>query len=219
MLVPHYSALLTIREKGIGINAIAGNFEDFIAKGTISLYGGDINGQADGSVNLSANASSHVNMYCGVYLDSAGVMRAAQDFINGGAAQQIQTYWQASATKPPLRWRILYTSVTVVKDAVFNPEFITPWTNITDEELNGANFNSIAYSLSEYFVRNNIVDGIWRKRDCGYFSEQGGTGQLLVPVGTSQTAQEYCQVELSLMWISSNNAEKNMDKFLYRRQL
>lgn len=41
IFIPRYVPILTIREKGVGVNAVAGDFANLIVRGTTSIYGGD----------------------------------------------------------------------------------------------------------------------------------------------------------------------------------
>lgn len=206
-----WSALLTIREKGIGINAIAGDYADFAVKGTTKVYGGEAKGQADGSISFSTQASSSINFFSGIYVDDDGMYRAAQTIPPFTSVYQLQIV-ETGIVTPPLRWRSLLATEQTEKDAVFTPTIFSAWETIMDANFHDGNYNTVSInlmrSLQSYFLPNNFTDGLWRNRDCGYWSDSGGTGQLLVPVGTSQTASDYGQIELSLMWYNSNYAQK-----------
>jgi len=193
-LVPQYSALLTIREKGIGINAIAGDFANLIAKGTMSFYGAQNNDTSDGSIYFGTQKASGVNFYSGAYMDANGDLRAAEDIEPCHYIYQIQTYsLSTSMPVPPLRYRGMYANEEVLKDNIFVPTGTTPWKNFMDEDGNGGNY-----------LGNGVMNGLWRKRDCGYYtSTLNPTGMLLIPISTDQTAVEYGEIELTLMWMSN----------------
>lgn len=194
--VTQWSALLTIREKGIGINSVAGNYSDFIVKGTASLYGGETKRPKNGNISLSTQHSSGIDMYNGIYIDSEGKYRAAQVLPVNTSVYQIQTYNSNSNTVLPMRWRYMYSNKQTEKDAIFTPSYTSEWRNFSDTEL------------QSHFLKDNILNGLWRKRDCGFWSGLNGTGQLLIPVGTSKTAGDHGQIELSLMWCNNDNTQK-----------
>lgn len=87
---PATRRLLTVREKGVGINAVAGNFADLIVKGTAAFYGGDASGKADGTLNLSSQKSAGLNIYSGVYPDAEGNLLAAQELLKEDKVLQTQ---------------------------------------------------------------------------------------------------------------------------------
>ena len=123
-MVTQWSALLTIREKGIGINAVAGNFADIIFKGTTSIYGGDSHDEADGSLNFSVStdaANPNINWYQGAYIDAEGQLHAAQDITANTYMTHLQFYNAgSSSTASGLRSRYWYTDTDVSKDSVIS---------------------------------------------------------------------------------------------------
>lgn len=212
-IVSQFSALLTIREKGIGINAVAGDFADIITKGTVSIYGGEAVEQRDGTINLSSNLTSGINFYAGLYLDSDGVLRAAQDLGTYQFVYQAQIY--PSISTPPFRYRVLYSNTAILKDAVFTPDYTSSWRYLTDCSLFGADYSEMADNLTDYlssdFVRNSCLDGLWRKRDCGYWSGTSPVGALCIPFSSSDTyVSDHITMELTLMWYGSTTATRKI---------
>ena len=108
--VPRYSALLSIREKGIGINAVAGGFADFITKGTSSHYGGEAGDVKDGTLNFAVGKDSTHNFYIGCYLDSDGKLRASYDTTTYTTRCFRQIQMGGLDGSSPLRYRWLYPS-------------------------------------------------------------------------------------------------------------
>lgn len=136
LLLSRYSALLTIREKGIGIHSVAGDFADFISNGTTTLYGGDVHGSADGSVNFSVTKEGILNCYIGCYPDAQGILRSSYTSPANSTHcyHQIQGHF-GDDTLVPLRHRWIYPAnqLSVLKDAEIIEPTNTPWINFIDE--------------------------------------------------------------------------------------
>lgn len=131
-MVPRYSALLTVREKGVGINAVAGNFADLIVKGTAAFYGGDASGKADGTLNLSSQKSAGLNIYSGVYPDAEGNLLAAQDLLKEDKVLQTQFYHTDQPDTLPVRWRCLTALEKVDKDDLFKNYSAADWKDLSN---------------------------------------------------------------------------------------
>lgn len=139
--VPRYSALLSIREKGIGINAVAGERVDFITKGTASHYGGDSDSEKDGALSFAVGKDSTHDFYIGCYRGADGELRAAYTTpkYTTKCFQQLQMAWKDGAA--PLRYRWLFPSdgSSVSKDMPIEYEnrkvSSTSWVNIPDASM------------------------------------------------------------------------------------
>lgn len=131
-MVPRYSALLTVREKGVGINAVAGNFADLIVKGTAAFYGGDASGKADGTLNLSSQKSAGLNIYSGVYPDAEGNLLAAQELLKEDKVLQTQFYHTDQPDTLPVRWRCLTALEKVDKDNLFKNYSAADWKDLSN---------------------------------------------------------------------------------------
>lgn len=134
--VPRYSAMLSIREKGIGINAVAGDFADFITKGTASHYGGETDDSKDGTLNFAVGKDSTHNFYIGCYLDSDGNLRASYTTpsYTTKCCRQVQI---GALDGSPIRYRWIYPSDgssvakdTPIKTSTRNISY-TAWENIS----------------------------------------------------------------------------------------
>ncbi len=138
-VIPRYSALLSIREKGVGIHSVAGDFADFSTKGTVSMYGGEPDesgsGLADGSINLAVGKDSPLNIYVGCYVDSQGVLRSSYNTEANAAKcfRQVQAYFNGAA-QVPLRHRWIEPAggAAVAKDAEIPDPVYSSWMDYVD---------------------------------------------------------------------------------------
>ena len=136
LMIPRYAAMLTIREKGVGINAIAGNYADFITKGSTSMYGGDASETQKGNLNFSVAKDKVQNWYIGCYQDAQGNLRSSYDSPAGstGRFRQIQAFFGTN-TSVPLQHRWIYpeNELSVLKDAIIpTPISHTNWVALID---------------------------------------------------------------------------------------
>lgn len=117
-VLPRYSALLSIREKGVGINAVAGDFADIIMKGATSMHGGDAGTNEIGALNFSVAANKNMYWYQGAYVDAEGKLRAAQDIAPFQYHTQLRFSNVGYTTgSTGLESRYWYTDTNVIKDA------------------------------------------------------------------------------------------------------
>ena len=154
--VPRYSALLSIREKGIGINAIAGDFADFITKGTSAHYGGESGAGEKGSLNAAVDKDSAHNFYVGCYRDSEGLLRSSYASPAGttGRFRQVQIYFGDSGAVP-MRYRWLYPKdqKAVGKDAVIADPTYAAW-----QSLSVLTTTDVMEDLPDYIVETGNND-------------------------------------------------------------
>ena len=191
IIVPRYAAMLTIREKGVGINAVAGDFASFIANGTTSMFGGYPEGAHDSTWNVGVHKNSTQNFYVGCYRDSAGNYHSSHAIPLNPTIQhkfiQIQVVHpgqSSGASFNPVKWRtFLYegsTNVELVQDQIFEPSDFGDWKTFVDT----SNILNMVYPVgSIYMSVNNVspqtfIGGTWAV---------WGTGRVPVGVDTTQT--------------------------------
>ena len=126
-ILPRYSALLTIREKGVGINAVADSYTDFVTRGTSSHYGGDSGDKEQGTLNSAVNKSGAHNFYIGCYRGDDGELYASDGLTGGNTKgfRHVQICFGESTN--PIRYRWGYSSTTVGKDAKIDSPLYTSW--------------------------------------------------------------------------------------------
>ena len=212
LVIPRYAAMLTIREKGVGVNAVADNFASWVTKGTSTMYGGDIEGIADGTLNFSVGGTigtTGINYYLGAYVDSIGKIRAAYTSPQYTiyAFMQVQVYFNSTA---PMRYRYFYPSsgASIPKDAA-----ITDYSSISyggwSDFVTAGNLSTLINNLG--YLRDGYTNnGLWKRRDLGsYYTTSNPTGILCIPIGTTLSLTEYAFGEVSMSWnLSANSCPK-----------
>ena len=166
VIVPPYSAIMTIREKGVGINTVSGDFTDLIVKGTTSFWGEKTTEKSDGSINFATDESSNINMYLNAYMDLNGDLITTRELKPEEYVYQIQVGTNQEDKKsnntPPLRWRYMYASEKVNKGKKFESDYKSDWMTFIDSAFNGANIstNVTTYNGNNYHGErfNNDVD-------------------------------------------------------------
>lgn len=160
VVVTQWSALLTIREKGIGINAVAGDFADILFKGTTAIHGGDTHDLADGSINFSVSTNAenpNINWYQGAYFDADGNLRAAQDIAAYSYRTHLQFYNAgASSSESGLRTRYWYTNTNISKDVILTPNINTyfgAWMTVPVEKTGSSSVKG-SLKISSIYTSN-----------------------------------------------------------------
>ena len=85
-----WASLFSVREKGVGINALAGDTANFVVNGPTTMYN-----TSDLPTNISSRGiteGDRINFYQGAYVDANGVLRVAYD-LPGGSMNAV-TQWQ-----------------------------------------------------------------------------------------------------------------------------
>lgn len=75
-IIPRYNPIFSVREKGVGVRAIAGD-------GTTCMIRSNPHVQLDGEMIIGGTGVHPVIFYDELYVDANGVLRAAKDFIAG----------------------------------------------------------------------------------------------------------------------------------------
>ena len=115
--VPRYAPLLTIREKGVGVNAVAGEYSDFVVNAAVTMY--DTSGKG-----LIFSTADFIQYLYGLYIDADGEMRAASDLSIGAVVAHIET------STGGLQFRTGELTANYVKDEVVDHGDMD-WTDFT----------------------------------------------------------------------------------------
>lgn len=114
-VIPRYAARLTVRQKGVGVNAVAGDATSFMIHSNPFV-------QLDGASHIGGFLENPVAFYDKIYYDANGDIRAA---VNLAAAETIKCYiFDASG----FRKGTTTTKKSAVKDDVVE---INNWTYVT----------------------------------------------------------------------------------------
>lgn len=114
-VIPRYAARLTVRQKGVGVNAVAGDATSFMIHSNPFV-------QLDGASHIGGFLENPVAFYDKIYYDANGDIRAAVDLA---AAETIKCYiFDASG----FRKGTTTTKKSAVKDDVVE---INNWTYVT----------------------------------------------------------------------------------------
>ena len=162
LAIPRYASLLTIREKGVGINAVAGDSASFAVSGPVTMHGGGFL-ENDGSINISNRSDAYTYVWNGAYMDSEGVLRAAQDILPCQYFTQVQFYNNVSGA--PVRYRNWWLTEEAVKDAPISPQYL-PWVSLATKK-------DVDYALDHYPTSGTWIPEMgnctFSKVNCTYY--------------------------------------------------
>jgi len=166
VILPRYSALFTIREKGIGINAIANEQIGFAANASFAINGKD---------TAAISSSDATDFYVGAYLDTDGKVKASYDNMSGQIIQHYRLSRSGAMTGMQRRYMTVNTNTPKGTDINF-PAFGTwsSWVSVMDSN----NSLDIVYPVGSIYFSVNSENPT---------QKMGGTwaawGSGCVPVG------------------------------------